>query len=358
MKQSAITALLSDPNIDPTSWLGGALISWIQKNYSQVFEDKTARKYIINGMELREFDSVAKMVRNSYEKEEDLSLVLNYLDKLNKESNFVDPTSWQSNSINHAIKQLEPIIAKHPSTIDLLIDNKHWQPSHSIIPALRPRHVDFILTISRPNWGVVSWAKFLALIPNDSIMEFTATKLWPYIAKQTTSYYSTMSLSLAQNILYQAFLKLPEKDSSRWLRFLETVDTKPLWDSSKSSYERYVSKNVVGTIKLDSCVCRCGRVSANRSGHTNHYHQCYEMDPIKNMKGSDDNVGVHAINLYDAAVVFNARNVELQCSKCGIMCKSSSGLTLHTKKCSSNLGDSVTEHRRSRKEVYDNKDED
>ena len=143
-----------------------------------------------------------------------------------------------------------------------------------------------------------------AIWPNLTYSENCSRYSWPLVI---------------QTVLYEILCRIPKEKSKDWLDFLENTNINILF---RGSNEEFVSKRFAAdSIKFTETVCRCGVVSANKSGYSNH-------------KGQTNDPTCHAINLMKASRIFHAMNSKsLICDKCGKECKSSSGLALHVKKC-------------------------
>jgi hypothetical protein len=333
MKLNSIQAMIADPNIDPTGWVGKALIEWVQKNQNTVLQDPVARKYLLSGMELGDIDVLAKGVQDIYKTEKDAEVVRlfiqNFNNVLDREKDSI--SSWRIKSTISRIQK-----TADANTIDALVQIR-WQDTPELgdefLKALQPRHVPILFkNRDQSAWYNHHWGEVLNRVPDEEIWTFFQEVIWPRMnSKHGKSTHNSGWAEKAQNILFKIFVKLPPERSKDWLDFLEKTDVSSFWVGREA--ERKISKKYPNPeIPFTETVCRCGYVAANKSGYANHKQFC-------NRSGS-------RVNLYKAAKVFHAKSSgALICNKCAKTCKSAPGLALHSKKCEGDIGKLVEEGR-------------
>lgn len=322
MRVDVIREMMADPNIDPTSWVGQALIEWVERNPHKVLNDPLAREYLFRACEAGDLSNLTKGVIEQYKQERSLSILKSFIRRYNEViGSASDSTGWYGGRIISALDGLAD-----PSTIDLLVTIRataHTDQNSRFIENLRPRHIIQVLqNRDLTMWTTGSWRLMLNLLEKDILSTFKSY-IWPQFTRRAWN-----EPDVVQDLLYQVFLGLEPWEAKGWLTFLEETDASLVWKNR----EHLVSKHLSGPLKLNEQVCRCGYAAASKSGHALHLKTCGEGRP----------------NLYQAAKVFLAISTpgSTICTSCGRNCKTASGLTQHKASCTSDIGTLIIEDRK------------
>jgi hypothetical protein len=328
MKADTIVAMLSDPSIDPTSWVGEALVEWVGKNITRCLEDTVARDYLFRGMDSEDLKTVVSGVIPLYKEHQDSTIVKKFIDGCNNITSAKKTDDYGHKwAMEKVARELNEIAG--PNTVDHIAqlqmpggDNQWYGP---LVEHMKDYHVTQVLRNRLLQWGPGGFTGLLDLTPDHRVFDLFLNDIWEkhlFIARgQDTP-------KQVQKILYHLFLRLPGDQAVQWLKWLEGTEVQRLWNSTEGIISKARDTTV---IKFEETVCRCGTVTKSRSGSTLHRKKCGE--------GSE-------LNLYLAAKILVADNTsQLICNKCGKTCKSQPGLALHQKKCASEMGDEVRKNR-------------
>jgi hypothetical protein len=327
MRAEVIQSMLADPQLDPTSWVGKALITWIKRNTKTCLSDPVARPYLFRGMEIGDIDKLTDGVQELYSETRDHGLIEKYVYALNDLSS---KTPKYDYTLKYALERFARMfsgktcnehIVGHLVELHIEGDSNNYN-DYGFLSYIKAEHIDAILRNRHPKWGENNWYSIIDKIPKEELLTKFTTSMWPnHISSQSADAEKPERI---QNILWRVFLRLPKHALPNWLDFLKSTCAQSTWWGASDSISKKVDKS---EIKFDDKVCRCGVVSANKSGASLHKRKCDNKD----------------INLLQAAKIMVADS--LTCNHCGKACKSAPGITLHKKKCKSKMGNTIREER-------------
>ncbi|MHA2135848.1 MAG: hypothetical protein ACW99J_18480 [Candidatus Thorarchaeota archaeon] len=339
MRADSIQAMLADPHIDPTSWVGKALLQWVDENPLECLKDSVARKYLFMGMDVSDIKTLVPGVISIYKESQDATVIQKFTQACN---NVTRRTADDYNlrwALSTVARSYNPIA--DANTVDHIIalempDGDDGYPG-DLTNHLKDYHIKPLLRNRKPQWGVSGWGHIVDAIPKKELLEMTTKEIWPKhlrdVENRSRSWPGTV-----QSVLWKIFLRLPSAEIPQWIDFLRTTVIGQIWQGKET--KALISKKRGGALYFTQLVCRCGVVAANKSGYTCHRRVC---------SNSDDP------SLFLAAKVCMASNSSLLiCTKCARTCRSKPGLALHMKKCKSELGEKVRAARelQEKRELY------
>lgn len=329
MKADTIVTMLSDPNIDPTSWVGEALVEWIGKNLDRCLNDSVARDYLFRGMDSTDMKVVSDAVIPIYKETLDPTIIKKFIDGCNSVTARTHNDYSHKWGLEKVARDLNKVVG--PNTVDHVVQlqmpegDQGWHAD--LTEHMKDYHVPDLLRNRLLRWGAGGFKDLIELTPEDKVLDLFQKSIWEKHLLEGRGQSWPKSV---QDILYHLFLRLPGDQAPRWMQWLEKTDVHKLWGSC----EGLVSKSLVGIagIKFGETICRCGAIMKSRSGSTLHRKRCKEGE---------------LPNLYITAKIFLADNNSklLICNKCGKTCKSQPGLALHRKKCQSEVGTTMRANR-------------
>lgn len=326
MKVQLIQSMLSDPNIDPTPWVGEALLTWVKQHLKKVISNPTARRYIYQGIEEGDVANLTSATLAIYEKNQDPEIIEQFVSSLNELFGRVKVEPW---AVSSGLGRLFRFANREiiDSLVKLKVPNSDYILSPNFLDCLRPRHVKAVLK----NHNLLDWhssyaRNILLLTPSQEQFSNFKKYVWPKLKTVKKD------PDVVQKTLYDIFLNISENDAKAWFEFLKDQDISILY--SCYDYNKiHISARYKGEIKISENLCLCGFITSSRSGYKLHTKKCIDAG--------------NKPNLYLASKIFYAQNFKtLICDKCGRTCKSDSGLTLHRKKCKSPQGEIVEAKRR------------
>ena len=340
MRADSIQAMLADPYIDPTSWVGKALLQWINENPLECLKDPVARKYLFMGMETNDIKILVPGVIALYKESQDATVIQKFTQACNSVTKRATADDynlrWNLNGVSRSYRDIADA-----NTVDHIValempEGDDGYPG-DLINHLKDYHVKPLLRNRKPQWGVSGWTSIINLIPKKELLEMATKEIWPkYLVSVVNN--SRSWPETVQTVLWKVFLRLSDSEIPQWFEFLgKTTRVRELWQGQETN--KLISKKRSGPLHFTQLVCRCGAVSANKSGYTCHKRSCADDEP----------------NLFLAAKVSLASNASLLiCTKCARTCKSRPGLALHMKKCKSDLGEKVRTARdlQEKRELY------
>jgi hypothetical protein len=337
MKAESIKALLADPNIDPTEWVGKALLGWVASNPLIVLSDPHARKYLFQGMDLNDAKVLSKGVCEQYRESKDPTIIRNFINALNPVAKRTSDYSaeWTHGNIVTALQAMADA-----NIIDALVSIESPGRCGNSPPGVfwshfRPDHVKKLIANRSPaKWSVSHWEKMIDVLPKEELYEYSTSYLIPKQLNQRVDHGDYPRK--VQKILWRIFLRLPEKHAREWLAYLEKTQFDNCW--SGYSYDLISKKKKNDGIYFNELVCGCGVVAASKSGLTLHQNKCYGHHP----------------SLIESARFLVAQSDPLMCNKCGRTCKTSSGMTLHEKNCKVEKFNFILEDRKSMNKELEN----
>lgn len=321
MKIDVIKEMMADPNIDPTSWVGQALIEWVDRNPNKILGDKLAREYLFRACDPSDLSNLVKGVIDQYRTERNLDILKSFINRYNVAIGSGVDVGWYAGRIVTALDSVAD-----PSNIDLLVTMRatvQTDQSQRFVDNLRPRHIIQVLkNRDLTMWTTHSWRLILNLVDKDLLSTFKSY-VWPQFMRRSWN-----EPEIVQNLLYQVFLNLEPWEAQGWLTFLEETNADSVWKNR----DYLVSKRLTRPLKLNERVCRCGHAAASKSGHALHLKTCEDNRP----------------NLYQAAKIFLSTSTpgSTICPLCGRSCQTASGLTLHKVSCTAEVGNIIAEDRK------------
>lgn len=304
MNKDVLLQLVSDPNIDPTEWVGKALISWISKNARHCFQNKIARPYLLKAMEAHDAVSFSSTVCSVFQEEKDPSLIEDFIESCNS----LYFNEW---SINDIDRNLCRLLDTNHDLIDNLTKLKMGvcNAAYHIIPHLvTTQQVEQLLKNRKFRIPLNYWINMAELIPPE--------KLGRLFEEQFSKHLELGALDPTdtQSFLERLSMLLPKEDLPKWIKWVRNTNMHLIWRNRHC----HSKKRSLDNVKLDKTVCRCGYLAANRSGLITHRKKC---DSSK-------------IPIYLLASILDAEhNRKPWCKKCGKVCLTETGLTLHNKNC-------------------------
>lgn len=310
MDKNVLVGLLSDPNIDPTEWVGKALITWISANTRTCFRNKKARPYLLKAMDAHEAANFSSLIRDIVKEENDLDLLKDFIERCNKLSFH----KWSLHEIDRNLCGLFSSVSHKLIDIVLKLKMDESTGGYYIVQYITNHHqIETLLKNRHCRFGSY-WNQLVELIPEEELGRLFENQ----IGKQFAN--GALDQQDVQNLLEKIAMLLPKKDWPKWINYVKNTNLSKVW---KEHDKNLVSKKrSLETIKLDETVCRCGYVAANRSGLKTHGAKCKS-------EYKDDKPSIHLIaKLLDAEY-----NNKLYCKNCVKICSTESGLALHHKAC-------------------------
>lgn len=318
MKADTIVSMLADPNIDPTSWVGEALIEWVMKNTSRCLKDPVARQYLLRGMESNDIEIIGKGIIEHYKESGNVGLLTEYINGCNT----LKATKYGDFDHNWKTRRVATMLNReccNQETIDEILKlqlTDDSDASENLIKLLTKERARVLMKNRTLSWGS-NTTKLLELFSDSEVLDILINDLWHHINKSGADNWPSRFQDLMEYVLF----RIPVEQGPRFLKHIEDENIRPVWYGT----EDLLPKDWSGIkIKLDERICRCGVISNTKPGMTLHRKKC------------DNDEG---LNIYVMAKLLAAETQELACNKCGKVCKSKPGITLHRKKCKSTDGD-------------------
>lgn len=339
MKTESIQALIADPRIDPTSWVGKALIQWIKENINECLEDPVAREYIVQGMEWADLEPVANAIVHAYQQSRDIEIIDNFVNRVNK----VVAETYASNGnvsyygrdwkVKGVVSSLESVANENNiySILNFKIPSGYNSNPNNLAKHMEFEHLPKFLENRKPIWNnSYYWDMLIRKIPRQELFNFFTKTIYPHIKRHVDKVYSNWSREL-QNILFKMIIRLPAEDAHRWNQWFSQLNVVEHYYYRKGWFSKGYHPL---EIYFDDKVCRCGFVAKTRSGIAGHVASCMSVSTYEGM-------GLHL-----ATKLFLSKDESsLICNKCGRSCKSKSGHSLHYKKCESIRGEKFSDWR-------------
>lgn len=307
MDKNIIVGMLSDPNIDPTGWVGEALVIWVMNNAKVCLQTPEARPYIFNAMNDSDASYLCKTVLSIAKEEGEYTIIKDYIKSCNK----INITSWVGNTID---SELCKALKEDYNILDIILQFKLPYGSYTdyaIVSRLENlNQIETLLTNRKLDYHRSSWQNLVKLIPKEELGRMFKT----HIGQQLKNV--SLDPSDTQLLLEIIAMLLPRKDWPIWIEWIRETNVSKLWVNSS---ELLSKKRDRTEIYFDQTICRCGFASANKSGLKNHKAKCTFSSSIP---------------LYLLANILDAEiNNKHYCKKCGKICATKSGLMLHHKTC-------------------------
>ena len=318
MKEDIISSMLSDPECDPTSWLGQALVSWIKSNPGKLISDQICRKYVIAAMEPRDVHAISSGVAQYYYDTKDLGAVEDLAQKiigLGSPKIFGGGGMGSTMYASFVLSGLGPGLDSDICAILCKLETSS-QPTPLFLDMTRQSDLKVLLdNWIHQYWDSSAWHELVSHFDKENISHLVTAN---FFRKLDSSKYELWP-SQMQKILRRIFYRIPPSLAKTWLSLLENFEFLNVWGSYDTKHLGKWVFNDGGGVKINNKLCPCGLTAKSAQGFTLHRNTCGDGGRL----------------LYTEAAIRVAMldPSSLICPGCGKKMKTKSGLTLHQKKC-------------------------
>lgn len=359
MKDQPIEALMADPAFDPTFWMLTAFKKYIEANPQIILGDEVCRPYLLDALETDA--DWRKTIRRMSAQEHIVNDVINALQR----SRYLREGKWAQMVQKQLFEKLTTLEEEDPNNhgkwakylLQLTLTNA---PPTNLLNVLTPRQ---ILTGTRvwntSDYKMSYWLTIVDRLDNDSILQLIGDQDFPeklLTMRVVTFGTSDFEIERYQNriIKFQDLLiKILARIVKSVLTPLELFEAmvsritpeglERLYSQVKkkdefvedprihrnqmveNEWEDYEPELVKIPPRISDLLCRCGYMCRSASGFTLHRKNC--------------EIGREFLPVNQVLRICQARHGQysLNCQKCGKICQSKSGQTLHSKKCKKNF---------------------
>jgi len=303
MDQNVLQKLFCDPAFNPLQWMGEAFEMYIGQKPAEILNDPLCRKYVLEAMEPRDLGIVADA----------LPLDMEVFETFINRYNTMDPQStyfWR-NIIKKFISKINT--AKNEgisNTLQLVtkLENAEIDPIYYdwLIEELSEEQlIRGMCTWNLSLWSISDWTRYLPKISRRNLKHICYANRFPESICCQESVW-------IQNILYWFLMNLPHEDLTQWPDLITRMeDNKP-------------------SVNICDPLCRCGYYTTTTPGIT--LHRKSASISICQAIGLTTAYRVRLVRDGNIRLVRDG-NIRYGCSRCGRICSSKSGYTLHMKKC-------------------------
>lgn len=326
MKEHVISTMLADPECDPTSWLGKALIAWIKEHPADLVADPGCRKYLISAMDHNDVSVISRGLATYYKESKDIDIIKKLIGQVN---NLGDNSYYRSASdytwvaFEQIFRRAEVDPTSQTELAKSLCELKdcRQEPSKQFIDCLEQDDaLNLINNWDSESWESDVWNPIIDKFEGDEIKYFANLTFLKKLDRNRDRWWPRE----LQRILYHILIRLPKTMVKEWVGLLEEAEFTRAWGYEETKdLGRWVWKGE-GPVKINDKLCPCGFIAKSSQGFKLHQNKCYSTDYGKTGKI------VYTASAIRLAVVDPSSMI---CSSCGKKMKSQSGLTLHMKKC-------------------------
>jgi hypothetical protein len=320
MKDCVIKAMLADPECDPTSWLGSALVSWIRINPEQLIKDEVCRKYIVAGMDASDIRVIAIGFRDYYEKTHDIQSVEKFIEQINTIKGTCGDTAWwvfERCFYTLGVGNKEQLTALAEAFCKLR--GVSCEPNRSFLKFLTAEEGKLLITNWDTQWTVEKWKLLINLFEDHQLEWFINSRFTQKLDQDRGKSWPQDF----QLVLEHLFQKFPTNLKIEFFKFIKEAEFKRIWSSEDTKNlakwrHRGVDEGVDEGVKINEKLCTCGFIAKSPQGFTLHQNVC------------GNNVTLYTKMAIQIATL-DPDN--LLCPGCGKQLKSKPGYVLHQKKC-------------------------